>query len=52
MGKIGRLLRGKLGTHCSYCGELVPEGEGFRVLAMQVYCNEGHAVEDQENNPV
>jgi len=26
----------------------VADGEGFRVLPVQIYCNEAHAVEDQQ----
>ena len=39
-------------TRCAFCGTPVPAGEGFRVLPMQVYCTEEHAVEDQQENPL
>lgn len=49
---LKELLLGKTATHCAECDAPVPQGEGFRVLPMQVYCNEAHAVRDQQNNPL
>lgn len=46
---LKELLWGKTATHCAECGARVPEGSGFRVLPMQVYCSEAHAVAHQEN---
>lgn len=48
VGKLAKLVFGKSLNHCAECGALVPDGEGFRVLPMQVYCNEDHAVADQQ----
>jgi len=52
MGKLASLLLGKTATHCAECGQRVAEGEGYRILPMQVYCSEEHAVADQQNNPL
>jgi ribosomal protein S26 len=46
---LKELLLGKTATRCAECGAHVPEDEGFRVLPMQVYCNEEHAVLDQQS---
>lgn len=37
---------------CVECGAYVPPGTGFRVLKSVVYCNEEHAVADQQNSPM
>lgn len=49
---LKELLLGKTATHCAECGARVPDGEGFRVPPLQVYCSEEHAVADQRNAPI
>lgn len=49
---LTRLLVGTLADHCTECGAKVPDGSGYRVLSMQVYCSEEHAVAAQQNSPI
>jgi hypothetical protein len=52
--RIRKALLGHTAYQCALrsCRADVPEDSGFRVLPMQVYCSEEHAVEDQQMAPI
>lgn len=42
---LRKFFLGHAATHCSFCGAEVPASSGFRLLPIEVYCCEDHALE-------